>query len=140
MPDGTIMNGPTHGTGQTCIEWSNGGRYNRGGGLKTIPSFFNNPTTVNRNNRDLGDITTYSSGTYTDVYFEASCAPPNCPDGLFIAGFQMNINGECCVDSTTNIEVGTILNSYGFQIDYRLKPDGSIKGPVLLTNRLILDS
>ena len=24
MPDGTIMEGPTHGAGQTCIEWSNG--------------------------------------------------------------------------------------------------------------------
>ena len=32
MPDGTIMEGPTHGTGQTCIEWSNGRNDMRRGG------------------------------------------------------------------------------------------------------------
>ena len=33
MPDGTIMEGPTHGTGQTCIEWSNRrNNMRRGGG------------------------------------------------------------------------------------------------------------
>ena len=28
MPDGTIMEGPTHGPGQTCVEWSSNGRNN----------------------------------------------------------------------------------------------------------------
>ena len=32
MPDGTIMEGPTHGAGQTCIEWSTGRNNMRRGG------------------------------------------------------------------------------------------------------------
>ena len=32
MPDGTIMDGPTHGEGQECIEWDDG--YKKGGKIK----------------------------------------------------------------------------------------------------------
>jgi hypothetical protein len=32
MPNGTIMEGPTHGAGQTCVEWSNGRSKMRRGG------------------------------------------------------------------------------------------------------------
>tara|TARA_Y100000310_G_scaffold39232_1_gene36833 strand:+ start:1765 stop:2427 length:663 start_codon:yes stop_codon:yes gene_type:complete len=34
MPNGTIMNGPPHGPGQQCIEWSNGGGYKKGGRVR----------------------------------------------------------------------------------------------------------
>jgi len=40
MPDGTIMSGPTHGAGQTCIEWSDDNgqnqhdRYRNGGKIR----------------------------------------------------------------------------------------------------------
>ena len=37
MPDGTIMDGPPHGSNQTCIEWSNG-KLQRGGRFtKPVP-------------------------------------------------------------------------------------------------------
>ena len=35
MPDGTEMNGPPHGAGQTCIEWSTGSNNMRRGGRPT---------------------------------------------------------------------------------------------------------
>jgi len=43
MPDGTIMSGPVHGPGQTCVEWSDsamakrGGRLQRGGRTRKKP-------------------------------------------------------------------------------------------------------
>jgi len=48
MPDGTIMEGPTHGSGQTCVEWSNGGnkmrRKRQYGGMAGATAF-GGPTT-----------------------------------------------------------------------------------------------
>jgi hypothetical protein len=68
MPDGTIMEGPTHGADQTCIEWSNGidsevDNMRRGGKTKPVPTKKSSGGMLVGPSHDQGGIQAIVDGT-----------------------------------------------------------------------------
>ena len=92
MPDGTIMDGPLHGSGQVCIEWERPG-YNKGGKIAN-PNF--NPKMKKKRN-----ASDYSAGGK----FNRKGTLKYSPGGMLIGPSHEQGGIQAIVDGTEPIEV-----------------------------------